>query len=73
MHHWQYKILSYTWDEEKHDLVWADTKEMAVSAETVDQRLNELGREGWELVSIEKISDLSHIAVSFYLKRPMDE
>jgi hypothetical protein len=44
---------------------------MVVSAEMVDKRLNELGSEGWELISIEKISDISHVAVSFYLKRPL--
>lgn len=69
---WQYKTLTYTWDEEKKDLVWGDTKELIVSADMVDKRLNELGDEGWELLCIEKMSDVSHIAVSFYLKRPKE-
>ena len=67
---WQYKTLTYAWDEEKKNLVWGDTKEPVVNAETVDKRLNELGDEGWELLCIEKLSDVSHIAVNFYLKRP---
>ena len=66
---WQYKILTYAWDEEKKDLVWGDTKDLVVNTEMVDKRLNELGDEGWELLCIEKVSDISHIAVSFYLKR----
>ena len=72
MRRWQYKTLTYGWDEELKDLVWADTKELVVSAEMVDQRLNELGSRGWELISIEKISNISHVAVSFYLKRPLE-
>lgn len=69
---WQYKTLTYAWDEEKKDLVWGDTKELVVNAEKVDKRLNELGNEGWELLCIEKLSDVSHIAVNFYLKRPKE-
>ena len=65
---WQYTTLTYAWDEEKKDLVWGNTKELVVNAETVDKRLNELGKEGWELLCIEKLSDVSHIAVNFYLK-----
>lgn len=72
MQRWQYKTLTYGWDEQIKDLVWTDTKDLVVNAEMVDKRLNELGSEGWELISIEKISDISHIAVSFYLKRPME-
>lgn len=69
---WQYKTLTYTWDEEKKDLVWGDTRDLAVNAEMVDKRLNELGDKGWELLCIEKVSDVSHIAVNFYLKRPRE-
>jgi hypothetical protein len=69
MQKWEYRRLSYGWDENRQDLVWADTKEKAVNGDTVDQRLNELGREGWELITVEKISDVSHVVVSFYLKR----
>ena len=72
MQKWEYRRLCYGWDEERKDLVWADTKERTVDADTVDQRLNELGREGWELISVEKISDISHVAVNFYLKRPIE-
>lgn len=73
MKQWQYKTLTYGWDEGTGDLVWADKKELAVNADMVDRRLNELGSEGWELISIEKISDISHIAVCFYLKRPVED
>ena len=72
MQYWQYKTITYAWDDERQDLTWVDTKEVPVNPEMVDKRLNELGREGWELISIEKLSDVSHIAVSFYLKRPIE-
>ena len=72
MMRWQYKTLTYAWDEERKNLVWGDTKELAVNAEMVDKRLNELGDEGWELLCIEKVSGISHIAVNFYLKRPRE-
>jgi hypothetical protein len=70
---WEYRRLSYGWDDGRQDLVWMDTKELAVDGDSVDQRLNELGLQGWELISVEKISDLSHVVVSFYLKRPIEE
>lgn len=73
MQQWQCKTLTYGWDEERQDLVWSDTKELAVSADMVDQRLNKFGRDGWELLCIEKMSHISHVAVSFYLKRPIQE
>ena len=73
MHHWEYKVLTYRWDQEQQNLVWSDAKDMEVNEGTVDKRLNELGRKGWELVSIEKMSDISHVAVTFYLKRPLEE
>jgi hypothetical protein len=73
MHHWEYKVLTYRWDQEQQNLVWSDAKDMEVNEVTVDKRLNELGRKGWELISIEKMSDISHVAVTFYLKRPLEE
>lgn len=72
MQKWEYRRLCYGWDDESQDLVWGDTKERAVDGDTVDERLNELGRKGWELISVEKLSDLSHVVVSFYLKRPLE-
>jgi hypothetical protein len=73
MQEWEHRRLCYGWDDEKHNLVWADIKEGMVNGDTVDNRLNELGWEGWELISVEKINDLSHVVVSFYLKRPIEE
>jgi hypothetical protein len=70
---WEYRRLCYGWDDGRQDLVWTDTKELAINGDSVDQRLNELGLQGWELISVEKISDLSHVVVSFYLKRPIEE
>jgi hypothetical protein len=72
MPQWEYKRLCYGWDEERRDLIWEDTKEGNVNGNTLDQRLNELGADGWELVSVEKISDVSHVVVNFYLKRPLE-
>lgn len=72
MQKWEYRRLYYGWDDESQDLVWGDTKERAVDGDTVDERLNELGRKGWELIGVEKLSDLSHVVVSFYLKRPLE-
>lgn len=72
MQQWEYRRLCYGWDEEQRDLIWEDTKEGDVDGDTLDKRLNELGREGWEMVSVEKISDVSHVVVNFYLKRPIE-
>jgi hypothetical protein len=72
MQEWEYRRLCYGWDENKRDLVWEDMEEKAVDGNTLDERLNKLGGEGWELIGVEKISDLSHVVVSFYLKRPME-
>ena len=72
MQYWQYKTLTYAWDDGKRDFAWADTTVLPVDAEMVDGSLNELGKEGWELISIKKLSDVSHIAVNFYLKRPIE-
>lgn len=53
-------------------MVWGDTKELVVNAETGDKRESELDNEGWELLCIEKLSDVWHIVVNFYLKRPKE-
>jgi|RhiMetdeSRZDD1v2_1073273.scaffolds.fasta_scaffold01570_7 hypothetical protein len=71
MQQWEYRRLCYGWDDERRDLIWEDTKEGDVDGDTLDKRLNRLGREGWELVSVEKISDVSHVVVNFYFKRPI--
>ena len=56
MQYWEYQVITYRWDQESQNLVWSDRRGLAVTEETVSSRLNELGREGWELISIEKIS-----------------
>lgn len=55
---WEYKTLKYT----KRSFFTS-----AVNSEELEQVLNELGRDGWELVSINQTQMLPSIII---LKRP---
>ena len=69
MQHWEYWVLQLVMNE-KENLVWLDAPE---DGRSMADRLNELGAEGWELVSVETNS-LSGVTIRtiYYLKRPLD-
>jgi hypothetical protein len=56
---------------EKENLVWYDAQE---DFSTVSEKLNELGNEGWELVSVDT-NTLSGVTIKtiYYLKRPLQD
>ena len=67
MQKWEYTTLQLAMNE-KENLVWLDDQ---TDGRNVATRLNELGTEGWELVSVDTNS-LSGVTIRtvFYLKRP---
>lgn len=69
MQKWEYMTLHLVMNE-KENLIWFDAQE---DDRNIDARLNELGEEGWELVSVDTRS-LSGVTIGtvFYLKRPVE-
>jgi hypothetical protein len=67
MQKWEYTTLQLAMND-KENLVWLDDQ---ADGRNVATRLNELGAEGWELVSVDTNS-LSGVTIRtvFYLKRP---
>ena len=53
MQKWEYKIISLVWDSTKRVFVWSDTGRRAGAVDTMQNRLNELGEEGWELAGVQ--------------------
>lgn len=68
MQKWEYRTLQLAMND-KENLVWLDDQQ---DGRNVATRLNELGTEGWELVSVDTNS-LSGVTIRtvFYLKRPV--
>jgi hypothetical protein len=66
MQKWEYRTLQLAMNE-KENLIWFDAQE---DTRTVSERLNELGEEGWELVSVDT-RNLSGVTIGtvYYLKR----
>ena len=66
MQKWEYRTLQLAMNE-KENLIWYDAEE---DDRNVIARLNELGEEGWELVSVDTRS-LSGVTIGtvYYLKR----
>jgi hypothetical protein len=66
MQKWEYTTLQLAMND-KENLVWLDDQ---TDGRNVATRLNELGAEGWELVSVDTNS-LSGVTIRtvFYLKR----
>jgi hypothetical protein len=69
MQKWEYKTLQLAMNE-KENLIWFDAED---DQRSVKDRLNELGEEGWELVSVDTRS-LSGVTIGtvYYLKRPVE-
>jgi Domain of unknown function (DUF4177) len=61
MQKWEYKIISLGWEKIKggNEYIWSDTKERAVEPDAIETRLNDLGKEGWELTGIETITSVT--------------
>ena len=67
MQKWEYTTLTLI-SNEKQELEWTDAQEDNRSA---SERLNELGEEGWELVSVVLyVADRARTV--YWLKRPKD-
>ena len=69
MQKWEYRVLSRGWSEESKDIIWFDTHQRAVEVAVVSQRLNDLGKEGWELVDLETITSEPAYVTNYYLRR----
>jgi uncharacterized protein DUF4177 len=67
MQNWEYTTLTLI-SNAKRELEWTDAQDDNRSA---SERLNELGEEGWELVSVvQHTGDQSRTV--YWLKRPKD-
>lgn len=67
MQKWEYLVLLHTWDVELQEYYWGtDPKDNMA----IQDRLDELGKEGWELVAVRT---LGMSASAFYhFKRPLE-
>ena len=55
---WEYKTVTRKMNTKEEKWYWTDTNQHSV-LEMVDARLNELGSQGWELVSVVAKSTLT--------------
>jgi hypothetical protein len=67
MQNWEYTTLTLI-SNAKQELEWADAQEDNRSA---SERVNELGDEGWELVSVVQHAG-DQARTVYWLKRPKD-
>lgn len=69
MQNWEYMVLQLVMND-KENLVWLDAPE---DGRSIADRLNDLGTQGWELVSADTNS-LSGVTIRtiYYLKRPVE-
>jgi hypothetical protein len=67
MQKWEYTTLTLV-SNEKQELEWTDAQDDNRSA---SERLNELGEEGWELVSVAQHTG-DRTRTVYWLKRPKD-
>ena len=82
MQKWEYKTLNLGWDDENRFFYWFDQEETLFgkinAGERTDDiglenRLKELGKEGWELVSVLSLTHLGTLStIKHYLKRPIE-
>jgi hypothetical protein len=68
MQKWEYMTLSLLPDE-KNVPQWTDAPE---DNRTASERLNELGEEGWELVSVAQHVEGKTYRTVYWLKRSVD-
>jgi Domain of unknown function (DUF4177) len=67
MQNWEYTTLTLI-SNAKQELEWTDAQEDNRSA---SERLNELGNEGWELVSVAQHTG-DQARTVYWMKRPKD-
>jgi hypothetical protein len=68
MQKWEYKFVTQEWIEETGTLRWTDTGNSDSDSKGL---INNLGQEGWELVSVAVLG--SGIVLIYYFKRPLQE
>ncbi|MBV6394896.1 MAG: hypothetical protein HFACDABA_00466 [Anaerolineales bacterium] len=67
MQKWDYKTLTVS--ENRGKWVWSDTQ----TEKSEQERLKELGKEGWELVGVALYQgQFSTLAYYYYFKRPLE-
>ena len=72
MQKWEYVTISYDWDADAGKFYWQDTGEFVDDIEGTKKRLDALGQDGWELVSVVSLPSLGEAEViAYYLKRPV--
>ena len=78
MQKWEYFILNLGWDEEKKFFYWFDPELKVldgiagkITDDTgVDERLQELGQKGWELINVITLTHSGTVEViKHYFKR----
>ena len=69
MQKWEYKRVIL--DHDLMDWTWSDTGK-TMEQQSQEQRLNEMGSEGWELVSMSSfVANGETAGYAFYFKRPL--
>jgi hypothetical protein len=74
MQQWEYMILSETLQEgvDKTWWEWTDTGK-TIAEQPLKNRLDESGKQGWELVSVSNSQRDGYTTfVAYYFKRPLD-
>ena len=68
MQKWEYQTLSLVMDKD-HGVYWLESHD---GAQGVEQQLNQMGTDGWELVNVVALTNRGTIkGVTYYLKRPL--
>lgn len=65
MQKWEYLVLAHQWDKDRQYYYWNNDE---TDKRTIDEVLNELGKDGWELVDTRTV-----VSSGFYhFKRPLE-
>jgi len=81
MQKWQYKTIYRTWKNitDKPEYVWSDANEIAHASNSLEERLEELGRFGWELAGVETkfrfaadMQRISGVETHYIFKQPIE-
>ena len=67
---WEYLVQVHTCDGKTKEAFWLGEEH---DTRSVPERLEEFGREGWELVNVTSINKVGFTqAMSYYFKRPRE-